>query len=63
MNNYTDMTNEQLLIALDRASKLSCSASSPIAIGAEKTRAIIVKECHRRNLIGYKSGRKFREAY
>jgi len=63
MTSYSGMTDEQVLSFLDKTTKLATSASNPTAIAAEKTRGIIVRECHKRNLIGYKSGRKFREAW
>lgn len=55
----SNLTDDQLLAALAREGK-ALQSSTPIGITAEKNRAIIVRECHRRNLIGYPSGKKFR---
>lgn len=53
------MTDEQLLAAMNKVGK-DLQHSSPHGIAAEKLRAILVRELHRRKMIGYPSGRKFR---
>lgn len=54
-----EMTDEQLLAAMNKVGK-DLQHSSPHGIAAEKLRAILVRELHRRKMIGYPSGRKFR---
>jgi hypothetical protein len=56
---FSQMTDQQLWAQLNLLGK-KLQVSSPLGIAAEKERAILIKEMHKRNLIGYPSGAKFR---
>ena len=54
------LTDDQLLAQLNSVRK-EVGGAGKIGMSGEKRRAELVKEAHRRNLIGMKSKRKHRE--
>lgn len=57
LNNLTD---EQILIKLNMFSK-EVNKAGKTGMSAEKERVVFVREAHRRNIIGMKSKKKWRE--
>ena len=58
--NLSDLTDSQLLIRIQQIAK-EVSSAGKVGMSAEKRRSVFIKEALKRNLLGMRSKRKWRD--